>query len=83
MYSFGNMVVDYLRAAACKATHGKTVTFYLGGAGKPIFKQMLLDYLRGPRRRAHPTCMKNASVIPSLTTKLPRSPKGGASIILL
>jgi hypothetical protein len=31
------MVVDYLREAAHTATNGKTVTFYLVGAGRPGF----------------------------------------------
>ncbi len=31
------MVVDYLRAVARGAASGKTVTFYLGGAGRPGF----------------------------------------------
>ncbi len=29
-----NTVVEYLREAARNATNGKTVTFYLGGAGQ-------------------------------------------------
>jgi hypothetical protein len=38
MSCFDNVVDDYLRAAARKETSGKTVTFYLGGAGRPEFQ---------------------------------------------
>ncbi len=54
---FENMVVDYVRAAACGTTSGKTETLYLGGVGRPKFLYMLADYLRGPRPRAPPPCM--------------------------
>ncbi len=34
MDALQNMIVDYLRAAARKATNGKTLAFYLGEAGR-------------------------------------------------
>ncbi len=53
-----NMIADYLQAAARGATSGKTVTFYLGGAGRPDFQYMVVDYLGGPCSRARPPCLK-------------------------
>ncbi len=41
------MVDDYIRVAARGATKGKTVTFYLDGAGRPDFQYMVVNYLRG------------------------------------
>jgi hypothetical protein len=48
------MDVDCLRAASRGATKGKTVTFYLGGAGRPDSKYMVVGY-RGlwPRACRH------------------------------
>ncbi len=37
MGGFEKLIVDYLRAAARKATNGKTVTFFLSGAFGPGF----------------------------------------------
>ena len=45
------MVVDYLRAAACGATSSKTVTFYLGGAGRPGFNTWSSTTSEGPGHR--------------------------------
>ncbi len=56
------MVVHYLRAAARKATSGKTVTLFLGGAGRPEFEHMVVGYLRGPWPLARPPGIKNPSV---------------------
>jgi hypothetical protein len=57
-----SMVIDYLRAAARGATSNETVTFYLGGAGRPDLFCIIVDYLRVPWPRARPPCIANASV---------------------
>ncbi len=49
-FVFENIVVDYLWAAARGATNGKTVSFYLGGADRPDFLYMAVDYIREPGR---------------------------------
>jgi hypothetical protein len=47
------MVVNFIRAAACGAMSDKTVTFYIGGAGRPAFQYMVVDVVRGSCPRAH------------------------------
>ncbi len=61
MGSQQNIIVGYLRVVACKATNGKTVTFYPVGAGRPGFLYMTVDYLQRPWPRARPPCIKNLS----------------------
>ncbi len=49
MVVFENVGVDYLRAATRGATNGTNVTFYLGGADRPITKYpMSCDSASGP-----------------------------------
>jgi hypothetical protein len=68
-----NVVVDCLRAAARGATDGKTMTLYLGKAGRPfifgfLFSYMVVNYLRGPWQWAGLPCIKNPSELTMLET---------------
>ncbi len=51
---FKNMAVKYLQTAARRATSSKTVTIYFGGAGRPDFSYLVVDYCQGPWPRARP-----------------------------
>ncbi len=52
--TFQDVVVDYFRAVARKATNGNKLSFYLVGASRRDFQYMVVDYLDGP----YPPCLK-------------------------